>query len=339
MQRILKTFVSCLLIALSQGVFIANGQTEPDDVIRVDTNLVNLFFSAVDKDNRFMTSFERSDVAIYEDGVRQEILTFQKSTDRPLSLALLIDISGSEKRTLAEEKVAAKSFLDAVIRRDSDHVAIISFAADPFLEQHLTNNIDDAKSAIDRIQPVKGVLGYQGKGTVLPVGAKPAIGSLSYTSAIWDALWITSRHVFSPHDANMRRVVVIVTDGEDTSSRANLDEAIDITLHSDTVVYAIGVGDASLTDGVNKSTLSKIALRTGGQFFSPRKDEDLSAAFERIANELRNQYLLSYVPLNRSAEPAYRRLRVEIGDAKSQRYRPRLFYRPGYYFRQQTAKP
>jgi hypothetical protein len=101
-----------------------------------------------------MTSFERSDVTVYEDGVRQEILTFQKSTDRPLSLALLIDISGSEKRRLIEEKMA------------------------------------------DRIQPVKGVLGYQGKGTILPAGAKPATGSLSYTSAIWDALWITSRHLF-----------------------------------------------------------------------------------------------------------------------------------------------
>lgn len=336
MRRVLKTFGFCLVIALSQCAFIANGQGEPDDVIRVDTNLVSLFFSAVDKNNQFMTSFERSDVTVYEDGVRQEILTFQKSTDRPLSLALLIDISGSEKRTLVEEKIAAKSFLDAVIRRELDHVAIISFAADPFLEQPLTNNIDEAKRAIDRIQPTKGVLGYQGKGMVMPAGAKPATGSLSYTSAIWDALWITSRQLFSPLPANMRRVMVIVTDGEDTSSRANLDEAIDITLHTDTVVYAIGVGDTSVTDGVNKSTLSKIALRTGGQFFSPRKEEDLTGAFERIANELRNQYLLSYVPLNRNAEPAYRRLRIEIGNTKS---RPRLFYRPGYYFRQQTAKP
>ena len=339
MRRILKTLGLCLVIALSQCAFIANGQTEPDDVIRIDTNLVNVFFSAVDKDNRFMTSFERSDVTVYEDGVRQEILTFQKSTDRPLSLALLLDISGSEKRTLIEEKIAAKSFLDAVIRRELDHVALISFAADPFLEQPLTNNIDQAKKAIDGIQPVKGVLGYQGKGMVLPAGAKPATGSLSYTSAIWDALWITSRHLFSPLPTNIRRVVVIVTDGEDTSSRANLDEAIDITLHSDTVVYAIGVGDSSIADGVNKATLSKIALRTGGQFFSPRKNEDLTDAFERIANELRNQYLLSYVPLNRNAEPSYRRLRLEIGDTKSSQYRPRLFYRPGYYFRQQAAKP
>lgn len=92
-----------------------------------------------------------------------------------------------------------------------------------------------------------------------------------------------------------------------------------------------------MADGVNKSTLSKTALRTGGQFFSQRKNEDLTDAFERIANELRNQYLLSCVPLNRNAEPSYRACALRSATQKSQRHCPRLFYRPGYYFRQQTA--
>jgi VWFA-related protein len=324
---------------LSQYVFIANGQTEQDAVIRVDTNLVNVFFSAVDRNNRFMTSFEQPDVTVYEDGVQQEILTFQKYTDRPLSLALLLDISGSEKLTLRDEKVAAKLFVDAVIRSEVDQVAIISFAGDPFLEQSLTNKVQDVRRAIEQVEAVSGVRGYRGKGTVLPIGARPASGSLSYTSAIWDALWITSRHLFSTLPVNMRRVVVIVTDGEDTSSRANLDEAIDIALHTDTVIYAIGVGDASIADGVNKSTLSKLALRTGGRFFLPRKNEDLTSAFTHIANELRSQYLLTYAPGNKSGEQSYRQVRIEIGDSKSRQYRPRLFYRPGYYFKQQTGKP
>lgn len=329
----LKKLGACLLIALSQCVFLANGQTEQDPVIRTDTHLINVFFSAIDKDNRFVTSFERSDVTVYEDGVQQEILTFQKYTDRPLSLALLIDISGSEKLALGEEKIAAKSFVDALVKSDLDQLAVISFAADPFLEQSLTSKVEDVKRAIDRIEPVKGVRGYQGKGTVLPIGAKRATGSLSYTSAIWDALWITSRHLFSTLPVNTRRVIVIVTDGEDTSSRANLDEAIDITLQTDTVIYAIGVGDSLVAGGVNKSTLRRLAQRTGGQFFSPRKDEDLTGAFERIANELRSQYLLTYVPRNTSTEHSYRKVRVEVGDSKSKSSRPRLFYRPGYYFK------
>jgi VWFA-related protein len=132
---------------------------------------------------------------------------------------------------------------------------------------------------------------------------------------------------------------VIVTDGEDTSSRASLDEAIDIALHTDTVIYVIGVGDTSIAGGVNKGALGKLALRTGGRFFSPRKDEDLTAAFERIATELRSQYLLTYAPRNVNAEQAYRQVRIEIGDSQSRKYRPRLFYRPGYYFKKQTGTP
>lgn len=327
------------MIAFSQNVFIAHAQIEPDQVIKVDTNLVNVFFTAVDQDSRFVKSLERADITVYEDGVKQEILTFQHDTDRPLSIALLIDISGSEKLKLAEEKAAARGFVDTVIRNNIDQIAVISFAADPFLEQSLTNRIGDAKNAIGRIEAVKGVRGYQGRGTVLPVGAKPASGFLSYTSAIWDALWITSRNLLSPLPVNTRRVIVIVTDGEDTSSRASLDEAIDIALQTDTAIYVIGVGDTSIARGVNKRALGKLALRTGGRFFSPRKDEDLVSALDLIATELRSQYLLTYAPRNMKAEQAYRQVRIEIGDSKSRRYRTKLFYRPGYYFKQQAGTP
>lgn len=326
-----------IIIVLCQGVLIANAQTEPDTVIRVNTNLVNLFFSAIDKDARFFTSLQRADVKVYEDGIEQEILTFQYQTNRRLAIALLIDISGSEKTSLPQEKAAAKSFVDTVIRERDDQVAIISFAADPFLEQSLTSNVADSWTALDRVEPIRGVRGYQGKGRALPSGAKPAAGSLSYTSAIWDALWITCRHVMATVPVSSRRVVVIVTDGEDTSSRANLEEAIDIAIKTDTVVYVIGVGDTSIGDRVNKRTLSKLALETGGQFFAPKKDKDLAGAFDQIAKELRSQYLLTYAPRNNSADAAYRLVRVEVSSPILRRRPLRLFYRPGYYFRPQLG--
>ena len=336
--KILRTVGYCFVITISQNLFPANGQIEQDQIVRVDTNLVNVFFSAVDKDTRFFTSLERNDVNVYEDGIKQEISTFQHQTDRPLSIALLIDISGSEKNALTQEKAAAKSFVNAVIRRHDDQVAIISFAADPFLEQSLTGKAGDAEKAIDHLDTVKGVRGYQGTGRALPIGVKPADGWLSYTSAIWDALWITSRHLMSTLPINRRKVVVIVTDGEDTSSRANLDEAIDIAIKTDTVIYVIGVGDSSIAEGVNRRTLSKLALQTGGQFFSPKKDDDLGGAFDRIADELRSQYLLTYVPPNKSTERSYRQVRVEISNRISRRHHLRLFYRPGYYFRPQPGR-
>lgn len=337
MNRILKAIVSSFLIVISQSLFVANGQTEPDQVVRVDTNLVTVFFSAVDKDSLFLTSLERADVKVYEDGIQQEILSFRHETDRPLSIAMLIDISGSEKHTLTQEKIAARFFIDKAIRRTDDQVAIISFAADPFLEQSLTNNIEDAKKAMDSLQAIKGVLGYQGTGSILPIGVKPAGGFLSYTSAIWDALWITCRHLSSSWPINTRKVLLIVTDGEDTSSRASVQEAIDIAVQTDTVIYVIGVGDTSIGQGVNKRMLSKVAFQTGGQFFSPKKAEDLTGAFDRIARDLRSQYLLTYVPQNKSSEHSYRQIRIEVGKPRSRRDDIRLFYRPSYYFKRQPG--
>lgn len=90
--------------------------------------------------------------------------------------------------------------------------------------------------------------------------------------------------------------------------------------------------------GCEQINPAQLALRTGGQFSSPRRDEDLTRAFARIANELRSQYLLTYVPRNTNAEQSFRPVRIEVGDSKSGRNRPRLFYRPGYYFKVPKVK-
>src|SRR5207245_6173387 len=112
-----------------------------DDVVRVETNLTNIFFTAADKQKRFVSTLKREDVRLLEDGVPQEIFTFQPNSDLPLSLAVLIDCSGSEERTLPEEKGAARSFLESVLRADKDEAAIVSFTGEVTLEQGLTGNI------------------------------------------------------------------------------------------------------------------------------------------------------------------------------------------------------
>src|SRR2546423_15573553 len=98
-----------------------------DDVVRVETNLTNLFFTAADKQKRFVSTLTKEDVRVLEDGVPQNIFTFQPNSDLPLSLAILIDCSGSEERTLPEEKGAARSFLESVLRAGNDQAAVVSF--------------------------------------------------------------------------------------------------------------------------------------------------------------------------------------------------------------------
>ncbi len=112
-----------------------------DDVVRVETNLTNIFFTAADKHKRFVNTLRREDVRVLEDNVPQEIFTFQPNLDLPLSLAILIDCSGSEERTLPEEKAAARTFLETVLRPNKDEAAVVSFTGEVTLEQGLTGNI------------------------------------------------------------------------------------------------------------------------------------------------------------------------------------------------------
>src|SRR5256714_14926476 len=132
-----------------------------DDVVRVETNLTNLFFTAADKQKRFVSTLTKEDVRVLEDGVPQNIFTFQPNSDLPLSLAILIDCSGSEERTLPEEKGAARSFLESVLRAGNDQAAVVSFTGEVTLEQGLTGNIGRLRRAIDEVRfvPPAGYIG------------------------------------------------------------------------------------------------------------------------------------------------------------------------------------
>lgn len=321
------TFLATCLLASTICV-----QAQSDDVVRINSDLVNIFFSAVDRNEKFTTRLTESDIALYEDNVRQELFTFQKQSDRALSIAILIDLSRSQKNKFTEQKRAALSFVNSVVSNNRDRVALISFGADPFLEQHLTTNINEIAASLERIE-VLSTVGYRGRGTILPPGARPATGSLTYTTAIWDAIWITCKSVMSEVEPSTRRVIVIITDGEDTSSRASLDEAIAGAIQTDTVVFAIGIGDPTVSTGVNKSVLKKLSSETGGQVYFPGTDDDLNNSFKRIETELRSQYVVAYVPQQTKHSGPYRKIRIEITNPDLKRSKLHLFYRKNYYFK------
>src|ERR1700752_183800 len=112
-----------------------------DEVLRVDSDLTNLLFTATDKNNRYITTLQEADVRVFEDGVPQNLFTFQRETDRPLSIAFLIDVSISEEKTLPDEKAAARSFIEKVIQSTKDQAAIIPFEGYAHLEQPLTRDM------------------------------------------------------------------------------------------------------------------------------------------------------------------------------------------------------
>jgi len=302
-----------------------------DEVIRVDTNLTNILFTAADKQKRFVTNLKREDIRVLEDGVPQEIFTFQQNVDLPLSLAILIDTSGSEERTLPEEKAAARSFLETVVRANKDEAAIVSFTGEVTLEQGLTGNIGRLRRAIDQVEFVPPS-GYIGGGVV--VGGTPPISgtqqALAGSTAIWDAIWATSNELLSDAAEHTRRAIILLTDGDDTISQVHMQDAINRALKADALIYAIGIGDR-YQFGINEGALKKITESTGGRAYFPRNERELRDSFAQIQNDLREQYLVAYSSSNKSRDGLYRHVAIEIVNPETRKENLRLNYRPGYF--------
>jgi Ca-activated chloride channel homolog len=329
-----KLLVALFLIA----VFLSNvpAQTPPPqpqdvDVIRTETDLTNLLFTANDKNNRYVTTLQQSDVRVLEDGVPQALFTFQRETDRPLAIAFLIDVSISEERTLPDEKGAARTFIENIIRSEKDQAAIIPFEGYAHLEQPLTRDVVAIYRALEAVEvafpaylgsapAIGGIM--SGPGTVRP----PREGS----TAIWDSIALTSRNVLGRSLTQRRRAIILLTDGQDTSSRVSRDTAIEQAIQSETVVYAIGIGDKRY-DGIDKGALNKIAEKTGGRAFFPRKSTDLMTAFQEIEQELRSQYLVAYSSTNKQRDGRYRTMTIEITNPQLAKDKLKLRYRPGYF--------
>ena len=320
---------------------------DDDDVERVETDLTNVLFTVVDRNKRFIRTIKLEDINVLEDGVAQQVFTFQRNVDLPLSLAILIDTSNSQERTLPEEKRAAQQFVDTVIRPNKDEVAVLTFTGETTLEQGLTGSASRARRAIERVefQPPSG---YIGGGLVVTTpggvggGTPPISGdnqNRAGSTAIWDSIWVTSREVLSETSDKTRRAIILLTDGDDTSSRMKLGEAIDSALKVDAIVYAIGIGDSFSFSGVDEGSLRKITERTGGRAYFPRNEDDLRSAFAQIQDELREQYLVAYSPSNKAKDGTFRKVQIDFKDPEL-RKNMKLTYRQGYFARSAVeAKP
>lgn len=309
----------------------AKGEPEPEpEVVRVETDLVNTLFTAVDKDRHFVTSLRSEDVRIFENDVVQTVSMFQRETDQPLSLAILIDKSESQKGVMAEEKRAAKAFVDSVIRPGIDRAAVVSFTGVARLEQPLTNDPARVRLAIDRVRvelSPENERRLAAGDDPLPIEQDPS----GYTS-IWDAMWNVLQDQLAKAPDNTRRSIILLSDGDDTSSRMGKQEIIDLAVRSDVVIYSIGIRDQGFPEGkLDAGALRKVSDKTGGRAFIPAGPGDLAQAFSQIDQELRSQYLIAYSPTNKNRDASYRRIRIEIINPELRKQNLQLLYRQGYY--------
>lgn len=311
---------------------------EAEGVIKIDTEAVNVLFTAQDKDRRLILTLKPEDVRILENGQPQSVVELSRQVDLPLSLAILIDTSISQQRTLPEEKSAAMAFVESVIRPAKDEVAVVSFTGESTLEQGLTNNITRLRRAIDRVEFVPPS-GYIGGGVVAP-GTPPISGknqSVAGSTAIWDAIWVTSAEVLGPAPEKTRRAIILLSDGENTSGQKKLEEAIDAAIKAEAVIYSIGVGD-DFYGGVNKGILGKISERTGGRAYFPRDERELRDAFKQIQEEMRSQYLLAYEPSNTEKDGTYRKIEIQLVNPELAKQKVKLTHRQGYFAKSANKK-
>ena len=310
---------------------------EDDEVIKVDSEVVNVLFTAQEKNRRLLTSLKQEDIRILENGQPQEIVSFSRQVDLPLSLAILIDVSGSQERTLPEEKSAATSFLETVVRPAKDEVCIISFTGEATLEQGMTNNLTRLRRAVANVRFTPPA-GYIGGG--VSTGTPPISGDNSAivgSTAIWDAIWVTSEEILGPAPERTRRAIVLLSDGVNTSGKKKLDEAVQAALRSEAVIYSIGIGD-NFFDGVDRNSLNKISERTGGRAYYPRDESELRDAFRQIQDEMRSQYLIAYEPSDQKRDGSFRKIEIQLTNQQYQKDKVKLTHRQGYFAKSSSKK-
>ena len=317
---------------------------QDDSIERVETNLVNVLFNAADKNRRFITTLRQEDVQIFENNEPQTISIFQRATDLPLSLAILVDVSGSQENTLPIEKEAAHAFIDSVMRPEHDRAAVISFMGYATIEQELTGDRASLHNAVEGLFVAPAPLRRMASVATATPPVVPADDATTNddtydprearSTAIWDAIWATSRDMLAHAPSGTRRAIILLSDGkEDSNSPLKKQDAIDAAIQADASIYSIGIGDYEFDEGA----LKRISERTGGRAFFPEDEAELHAAFAQIQQELRTQYLIAYSPTNKARDNTFRQLRIDLVNPELRKEKLKLTYRNGYFARPPQA--
>lgn len=298
-----------------------------DDAVRLGTDLVNLVFTAVDRNNRSISDIRQEEITVLEDGRPQQVFTFKRETTLPISIAILMDLSGSQEYTFPQEKLAAGEFLRSIIRPGKDTASILTFQDDVDLVQGLTSRVETLNRAFDEIQYARRFA--------------PSTTRRQAT-ALYDAVFITADEVLGrdrdrrsgSDDAATRRAIILLTDGVDNASVRKLDEAIDRAWRSGVIIYSVGIGDRFRFEGIREDVLRKLSEETGGRAYFPRGPDELLENFRQIENELRSQYLVAYSPSNAERDGRFRRIEVRLAG----RTDARVIHRRGYYAAMEEVK-
>ena len=306
-----------------------------DQTIIRNINLVDVLFTVLNRRNKLVPDLEKENFKVLDNNVQQSIRFFSRQTDLPLRIGMLLDTSNSIRDRIKFEQDAATNFLYSVLRRNKDAAFVMTFDDEPQIIQAFTGEADKLRDQI--------VSTRAGGGT-----------------AIYDAIYEACEKQLShpprpPGDQPdvVRRVMILISDGEDNLSNHTRAEAIEMAQRFSVVIYAIStstqwislsqtdpskMGDRKVLKTEGDQILEDIAEETGGRAFFPYHVDDLDQSFQDIGDELRNQYSIAYSPLNYVPNGKYHKIRIETPDHKGYQVRARR----GYYartYRDATTAP
>jgi len=309
----LALVVVCLLVAALPWA-AQEPPPESGGTFRVDVDVVSVYCTVTDKKGRLIADLEVKDFELKEDGRTQELKYFVRETDRPLTLVLAVDTSGSQRQVLAVEKTVGAQFLEQVLR-PVDLAALVTFDVNVDLLQDFTQEAARLEKALQRAR------------INVPVDLGP-FPQRSAGTRLYDAVYLATKEKLSQEVG--RKAVILVSDGVDTGSQVEKDAALEAAQRADVIIYAIGISDPSVYDRPRGggAVLKKLAEETGGQAIFPRGPEELKEAFEQIAAELRSQYTLGYTPTNRARDGKFRKVEVKLKDKGLKVQARRGYYAP-----------
>jgi len=281
--------------------------------IQTQTTVVNVFATVRDKKNGIVADLSKDDFKIFEDGVEQKVTYFTKEVDMPISLALLMDTSGSMQFIMDAEKEAASSFVEEVMRK-KDEALVMSFDTDVDLLADFTEDTGELRRAIRRAQ-------VNASGPIVTTGTIPSQGG---GTNLFDAVYLAC-HDELANEAG-RKAIILVTDAEDNGSKMSLGNAAEAAQRADTVLHFLLISDPRNSEGYGGGIASRLAQETGGRVINVRNEKSLEKALDVLSEELRSQYVLGYSSTNTARDGTFRRIKVEVT-------RPdvKILARKGYY--------
>jgi VWFA-related protein len=306
----------------ASGAQQSDDSQKPTETLKVNVNVVQLFFNVKDKHGALIPNLTKTDFDVAEDGKPQTIKYFTAESNLPLTIGMMIDSSGSQRNVLDMEKEVGGAFLRQILT-DKDEAFVISFDITVDLLQDFTRDVHRLQNALNKakinVDYTSGVPGIGG-GPVPQHGNSP--GTLLY-----DAVYLSSHDMLSKEVG--RKAMILLTDGQDEGSRLKIQDAIEAAQKADAIVYVLLCADRGFYGGFGysgESEMRKLTEQTGGRVINVgNKFDKLREAFDQIAAELRSQYNIGYTPTNLKRDGSYRKIEIK----NKQNYK--IQARAGYY--------